>query len=329
MTEVAIQLPAVPDLERQLEEHRVSLTGFCYRMLGSAFDAEDAVQETMVRAWRALETFEGRAALRSWLFGIATNVCIDMLNAGRRRALPMDVGPSSSGDAGRGPASELLWLTPIADDRVLVEGTDPADAAIARDGIRLAFVAALQHLNPRQRAVLILRDVLRWRAAEVAELLDCTTVSVHGLLRRARAVLADAGPVGRGRVEMVPDDEARELVGRYVDAFERYDVDALVGLLHDEVVLSMPPSSLWMAGVDAVRAWFIAATPDCRAMRFVPILANGSPAMATYRPTGPNGSFEPFAIQVVEVSAGGIIGIHAFIDPTLFPLFDAPDGLAA
>jgi len=328
MTELAARPIDVTELERQLERHRVELTGFCYRMLGSPFEAEDAVQETLVRAWRALDRFEGRSAFRSWLFGIATNVCIDMLNAKQRRALPMALGPPSPGDAPISAAlPEHLWIGPAPDGRVLPATTDPAEMAVARESVRLAFVAALQHLTARQRAVLILRDVLRWKAQEVAELLDTTTISVHSLLRRARAVMAEVDPAGRAPTP-TGDDAARALVDRFVDAFERYDVDALVALLHEEVTLSMPPHPLWIHGIDAVRTFFLTTGADCRTGRFVRTVANGGPALAVYRPSGPGGAYEPFAIQVLEVSDGAIVGLHAFIEPRLFPLFGvAPEDI--
>jgi RNA polymerase sigma-70 factor (ECF subfamily) len=313
-------------LERKLEEHRAELTGYCYRMLGSPFEAEDAVQETLVRAWRALDRFEGRAALRSWLFGIATNVCIDMLNARRRRALPMELGPPSPGDALPGAAlPEHLWVGPVHDDRVLPPNGDPAEVAVARESIRLAFVVALQHLTPRQRAAMILRDVLRWKAKEVALVLDTTTESVESLLRRARAALADADIAAAPTVD---GDAARNLVDRYVEAFDRYDVDALVALLHEDVTLSMPPHPLWLSGIDAVRTWFGTVAEAALSERFVPIAANGSPGLAFYRPTGPGGLYEAFGIQAIEQSEGKIIGIHAFLDPRLFGLFGLPLTLA-
>ena len=321
MTEVAED---VRQLEHQLEEHRVALTGYCYRMLGSPFEAEDAVQETLGRAWRALDRFEGRAALRSWLFGIATNVCIDMLKARRRRALPMELGPSSPADALPGRAlPEHLWVGPVHDDRVLPANGDPADIAVARESIRLAFVAALQQLTAKQRAALILRDVLRWKAHEVARLLDTSTESVESLLRRARAVLGDGHLSGAAS----DVDAAGALVDRYVEAFERHDVEALVALLRDDVTLSMPPYPLWLRGIEAVRIWF-GAVNTCWTARFVPMATNGSPGLAIYKPTGPDGVFEAFGIQVIEQSQGKIVGIHAFLDPRLFALFDAPLTLA-
>jgi RNA polymerase sigma-70 factor (ECF subfamily) len=313
-------------LEQELEDHRVALTGYAYRMLGSPFEAEDAVQETLVRAWRALDRFEGRAALRSWLFGIATNVCIDMLKARQRRALPMEMGPPSPGDALPGGAlPEHQWVAPVDDARVLALAADPAEAAVGRESIRLAFVAALQHLTPKQRAALILHDVLRWKASEVARLLDTSTSSVESLLRRARTVLADTDTGARGTVD---GSATRALVDRYVEAFEQYDIDALVALLHEDVTLSMPPFPLWLRGVDEMRTWFGTLTDACRAGRFLPITANGSPGLAFYKPTGPGGRYEAAGIQVMEQSAGQILGIHTFFDPRLFALFGAPATLA-
>jgi RNA polymerase sigma-70 factor (ECF subfamily) len=325
MSVATTQLNDRSELERQLEVHRVELTGYCYRMLGSPFEAEDAVQETLLRAWRALDRFEGRSSLRSWLFGIATNVCFDHLNAGRRRALPMDLSPPSPADAPLGAAlPEHLWIGPVTEGRVLPQSTDPAEVAVTRESIRLAFVAALQHLTPRQRAVLILRDVLRWRADEVADLLGATTTSVHSVLRRARSVLAEADP-GRSQRLHASDEDARALVDRYVDAFERFDVDALVALLHEDVTFSMPPYLLWMRGATAVREWFAAAPTRCADVRFVAIPANASPAFAMYRRDRPDAAYEPFGVQVIELSANRIVRIDSFLDAQLFPLL----GLAA
>jgi RNA polymerase sigma-70 factor, ECF subfamily len=322
VTELVAASAGVGAYGRELEDHRAELTGYCYRMLGSPFEAEDAAQETLVRAWRALDRFEGRAALRSWLFGIATNVCIDMRKARRRRALPMELGPSSAGDALPGAAlPEHLWVGPIHDDRVLPSTGDPAEVAVAREGIRLAFVAALQHLSPKQRAAVILRDVLRWKTKEVALLLEVSVASVESLLRRGRALLADMEPAPVATVE---DATARLLVDRYVEAFERYDVDALVALVHEDVTLSMPPHPLWLRGIDAVRTFFGTVADASRHVRCLPIAANGSPGVAVYKPTGPGGRHEAFSIEVIEQSAGKIIGIHAFLDSRLFALFGVP-----
>ncbi|MGH9036864.1 MAG: RNA polymerase subunit sigma-70, partial [Acidimicrobiia bacterium] len=202
-----------------LEQHRRELTGYCYRMLGSLFEAEDAVQETLVRAWKGSDTFEGRSAVRSWLYRIATNVCLDMLRSRQRRALPVDLGPASTADAFKGETRpEHAWVSPVPDTRVLPDDGDPAELAAARETIRLAFITALQHLPARQRAVLILREVLRWQATEVAELLDTSVASVNSALQRARATLATVDPDARARTAV--DSDQRELLARYVAAFE-------------------------------------------------------------------------------------------------------------
>jgi RNA polymerase sigma-70 factor (ECF subfamily) len=316
------------DLDLGFEQHRAELTGHCYRMLGSAFEAEDAVQETLVRAWRSFDRFEGRAALRSWLYRIATNVCLNMLDGRQRRARPIDLGPSSPAGTSLGPARpEDTWIEPIPDGRVVPANGDPAEQAVARETIRLAFVAALQHLPPRQRAVLILRDVLRWKASEVAKLLDTTVVSVHSMLRRARARLA-ASDLAGARSSSKPatlDDAEQALLARYVDAFERYDVESLIALLDEDATMSMPPYGLWLHGPSEIRRWWIGeGAACCRRARLVPTRANGGLAVGLYQPTGPDGRYEPFAIQVVEAAAGRISGIHSFLDPNLFPLFDLP-----
>jgi RNA polymerase sigma-70 factor (ECF subfamily) len=293
-------------------------------MLGSSFEAEDAVQETLLRAWRSFDRFEGRSSLRSWLYRIATNVCLDLLNGKERRTRPMDLAPARSADAPLGePLPEARWILPIPDDRVLPSGGDPADLAESRETIRLAFVAALQHLPPRQRAVLILREVLRWKATEVAELLDTTVASVNSALQRARATLEAAHLDTTDTVE--PMDEAqRALLARYVDAFERYDLDALTSLLHEDATWSMPPYELWLQSHDDVRRWCLGPGIGCRGSRLVPIAANGSPAFAQYKPS-PDGGYEPWSIQVLEVSGDRIAGISFFLDTaSLFPMFGLP-----
>ena len=320
--------PGSGELERQLEQHRVELTAYCYRMLGSTFEAQDAVQETMLRAWRGFDRFEGRAALRSWLYRIATNVCLDMLNGSQRRARPMDLAAPKSADAPLGDAlPEATWIQPMPDGRVLPEGGDPAELAVARDTIRLAFIAALQHLPPRQRAVLILREVLRWKAAEVAELLDTTVVSVNSALQRARATLA-ASDVADSDTFQAMDDEQQALLARYIDAFERYDMDSLTSLLQEDAMWSMPPYELWLQTHDDIRKWCLGPGIGCRGSRLVPTVANGSPAYGQYKPGGPGGSYEPWALHVVEISGGRITGISFFLDTeTLFPVFGLPPRL--
>jgi RNA polymerase sigma-70 factor (ECF subfamily) len=306
----------------QLEPYRRELVGYCYRMLGSIHEAEDAVQDTMLRAWRALGTFEERAGLRPWLYRIATNVCIDMTKGRSRRALPMDVAPVGTSEGRldhRRP--EASWIQPAPDGLILPPDGDPADRAVSRESVRLAFIAALQHLAPRQRAVLILRDVLRWRAAEVAVLLETSADAVNSTLRRARQSMSAAG---RDSPPSEPSADDRELLAAYIDAFERYDVDALVGLLRDDAIVEMPPFELWLRGRDDIREWLIAV--DALANHVLtPISANGSPAVAVYSPAAPGGQPTPFAIHVLDVAAGRISVIRSFIEPTLFELFGLPD----
>jgi RNA polymerase sigma-70 factor, ECF subfamily len=316
------------DLELQLEQYRKELTGYCYRMLGSTFEAEDAVQETMVRAWRSFDRFEGRSSIRSWLHSIATNVCLDMLSSSQRRARPMDLAEPKTAEGPLGNAlPEATWIQPMPDSSILPEGNDPADLAVERDTIRLAFVAALQHLPPRQRAVLILRDVLRWKATEVAELLDTTVVSVNSALQRARTTLSETDLTTSDPLQ--PDDEEqRKLLARYVDAFERYDLDSLTSILHDDATLSMPPYALWLRGHADIRAWMVGEGSGCRGSRLVPTQANGSAAYGQYRPSASGEGHEPWALQVIEVSGGQVVGINSFLDTArLFPLFGLPSHL--
>lgn len=311
-------------VERRFEPFRVELTGYCYRMLGSAFEAEDAVQDTMVRAWKNFDRFEGRSSVRSWLYRIATNVCLDSLKGRERRARPMDLSSPVSADSPlRAPMPEATWIEPIPDGRVLPGAADPAEVAIVRESVRLAFVAALQRLPPRQRAVLILREVLAWKASEVAELLGSTVASVNSALQRARAALAEK-PVTAGDPPM--DDDLQALLRRYVDAFERYDLESLTALLREDATLQMPPFDLWLQGPEEIRAWMLGTGHGCRGSRLVPIAANGMPGFGQYRPSGPEGALEPWALQVLEIAQGRIVGINSFLDvPHLFPLF----GLAA
>jgi RNA polymerase sigma-70 factor, ECF subfamily len=319
--------PHAPTAE-DLEGHRRELTAYCYRMLGSGFDAEDAVQEAMVRAWRAGEDFEGRSSVRSWLYRIATNVCLDALRGRQRRARPMELGPScppveSSLDA---VLPEGSWISPIADERVLPIEADPAELAVARESVRLAFVAALQHLPARQRAVLILCEVLRWHAAEVAELLDTSVAAVNSALQRARATLATA-EAGMGQAAMGAGQ--RKLLARYVDAFERYDIDSLVRLLHDDAVQSMPPYAMWLRGAADIGRFMVGPGAGCRGSRLIPRAANGCPAFGHYK-ADPQGGHTPWALQVLEISGDRICGIHSFLDTErLFPAFGLPAHLPA
>lgn len=311
------------DVHVEIESRRRELIAYCYRMLGSNFEAEDAVQETMVKAWRAIDRFEGRSSLRSWLYRIATNVCLDMARGPQRRARPMDLGPASTVDSYLAPGlPEATWITPIQDATVVPTDGDPAEITAVKDSIRLAFVAALQHLPPRQRAVLILREVLSWHASEVAELLDTSVASVNSALQRARATLADTDLETTLRVT---DDDA-ELLAAYVDAFERYDIPALVALLRDDVEFNMPPYALWLRGPESVAGWLAGPGAECEGSRVIPTEANGGPAIAQYR-IDPGGGWAPWALIVLEVSGGRIARWTSFLGPEQFGAFGLPPHL--
>ena len=314
--------------EQELEQHRAELIAYCYRMLGSPFEAEDAVQETLLRAWRGLDRFEGRAALRSWLYRIATNVCFDMLNARERRARPMDLGPAREPvESNLNALPEVTWIEPVPATALAAE-SDPAEVAVAHETIRLAFVAALQHLPPRQRAVLILCEVLRWKASEVAELLETSVASVNSALQRARATL-ETSDVGADRAPL--DEADRELLSRYVAAFEAYDIEALTSLIHEDATQSMPPFDLWLSGRDDIFEWWLGPGIGCRGSRVIPtVAANGSPAFGQYKPSETGSGFDPWALQVVEVSDGRIVELTFFLDTDrVFPLFGLPPRLDA
>ena len=305
------------------EAHRPALTGHCYRMLGSAFDADDAVQETMIRAWRSLDQFDGRASLKTWLYRIATNVCLDELKDRGRRARPMEEGSPSSGS----PPIEALtqrpsafWIEPILDARVLPEEADPSERAMLRQSIRLAFVAALQKLTPKQRAVLLLMEVLGCSAAEVAEFLETSVASVNSALQRARATIAQ-----RNQQEPADLSDAQQgMLKRYVAAFETYDVEGLTALMRQDVVLCMPPYSLWLQGREDIRTWMLGLGCGCRGSRLVPTSACGWPAFAQYRPN-PEGGHKGWALIVLELAGDQIVGMNSFLDTeALFPRFDLP-----
>jgi RNA polymerase sigma-70 factor (ECF subfamily) len=315
------------EIESLLEPYRRELTAHCYRMLGSTFEAEDAVQETLLRAWKGFERFEGRAALRSWLYRIATNVCLDMLSGSQRRARPMDLGLAQSADTPLAePLPEVTWINPIPDDRVLPTEADPAEVAEQRESIRLAFIATLQQLPPKQRAVLIFSEVLRWKAEEVAELLETTVASVNSALQRARATL-EASRITDETPSAPMDEEQRALVARYVHAFESYDMDALTSLLHEEATWNMPPYDLWLQTHEDVVKWCLGPGIGCRGSRLIPVEANGSPAFAQYKPST-DGGLEPWSLQVLEISDDRISGITFFLDTErLFPLFGLPPRL--
>ncbi len=313
-----------------LERYRRPLTAYCYRLLASPFDAEDAVQESFVRAWRGLDRFEGRAALKSWLYRIATNVCFDMLKASERRARPMDLGPAGEPiEANLRTLPETTWIEPLPDRALLADDGDPADIAETRETIRLAFVAALQHLPPRQRATLVLCEVLRWQAAEVAELLDMSVASVNSALQRARATIASAELSPSTTVDRLSAED-RALLDRFVGAFERYDVEELTQLIHEDAQQSMPPFDLWMRGRADIFAWWWGPGLACKGSRVIPAgTANGSPAFGQYKPS-PGGGYEPWALQVLEVSGGRIAELTFFLDvERVFPLFGLPARLDA
>ena len=317
------------ELERQFEQHRAELTAYCYRMLASPFEAEDAVQETFLRAWRGFDRFEGRAALRSWLYSIATNVCLDMLNGRQRRARPMDLGPAREPiEANLNALPEVTWIQPAPDELVVPEEADPADVTAARETIRLAFIAALQHLPPRQRAVLILREVLRWQAAEVAELLETSVASVNSALQRARATL-EANKVSASDTPPSVDEADEELLARYVAAFQAYDMDALTSLIKEDAKQSMPPYDLWLRGRDDIFAWWVGPGIGCRGSQMIPtVSANGAPAFGQYKPSESGQGYDPWALQVLEISDGRIGELTFFLDTeTLFPLFGLPPRL--
>ena len=312
-------------IEATLEAHRVELTGYCYRMLGAASEAEDAVQETLVRAWKAADRFEGRSSARTWLYRIANHVCIDMHRSPQRRARPMDMGPSSHpSDVVLGPPhAEQTFVQPVADALVIDVHADPAEIVASRESIRLAFVAALQHLPARQRSVLILCEVLRWQATEVADLLDTTVASVNSALQRARATLAT---MQGEQLDSTLSDEHQRLLARYVDAFERYDVDEIATLLRDDVVLSMPPYDTWLVGPEDVAAWFLGQGIGCKGGRLVPVDLNGTAGFGNYRMTRP-GLWEPFGLQVIEVAGSKIVGHHNFLYPDQFAAAGLPPRL--
>ncbi|MGQ0539803.1 MAG: sigma-70 family RNA polymerase sigma factor [Gemmatimonadaceae bacterium] len=314
-----------------LELHRPALTGHCYRMLGSLVEAEDAVQETMLRAWKAMDRFREQSSLKTWLHRIATNVCLDAITSSKRaRVRPMDVSPEPAQLA---DGLELKqqprehWVEPIPDALALPaeNEADPAERTILKESIRLAFVAALQYLPPRQRAVLLLTQVLNWSAAETAEALAMSVAAVNSALQRARATLETRNPA------VVPRDltpEQQELLERYADAFERYDVDALTTLLHEEATMSMPPYELWLKGRASIARWMLTYGIGCRGSRLVrlPTACGGSPAFAQYR----QGGSQPWGILLLELDGARITRLNYFLDvETLLPRFGMPLRLSA
>ena len=317
------------DLGRLLDAHRADLVGYCYRMLASPFEAEDAVQETMLRAWKAYDKFEGRAALRTWLHRIATNVCLDMLRSKQHRARPMDLGPAREPiEANLKTLPEVTWIEPIP-DTLVASDPGPEQSAMAKESVRLAFVAALQHLPAKQRAALILCEVMSWKAAEVAELLEMSLAGVNSALQRARATLKTGG-VDESRATIV-DEKKRDMLKRYVEAFERYDVSLLTDVIRADAKQSMPPFDLWLQGRDDMFRWWFGAGIGCKGSRVIPAgTANGSPAFGQYKPSATGSGYEPWALQVVELTPEGVGEITFFLDTAkLFPLFGLPPRLDA
>lgn len=311
-----------------LEAHRGELRGYCYRMLGSVFDADDAVQDTLVKAWQAQDGFEGRSSVRSWLYRIATNTCLDALRSRQRRALPMDLSsPVPATTAPGEPLADSVWIEPAPQGDVARSDGDPASRAVFQDSVRLAFVAALQLLPPRQRAVLILREVLAWQASEVAELLDTTVASINSALQRARATLAASG-ISEGRPAQPLTDAERALLARYVTAFESYDIPSLVALLHEDASISMPPLALWLRGRQDLHDWYVGFGAGCAGSVLVPITANDMPGFAQYKPS-PDGDLASWSIQVLELSEGQLVHVHHFLDPALFTRFGLPSRIPA
>jgi RNA polymerase sigma-70 factor, ECF subfamily len=308
-----------------LEQYRTALTGHCYRMLGSLFDAEDAVQESMLRAWKGLDRFEERASMKTWLYRIATNVCLDTLSsANKHRFRPLESTPRPADvrdDMPLQTREREFWIEPIPDVLALPAAADsnPEERALLRESIRLAFVAALQYLPPRQRAVLLLTQVLNWSAAETAECLDMSVASVNSALQRARATMDVRNPSVPPRA-LSPEQQA--LVARYVEAFERYDVPAMVALLHKEATLSMPPYDMWLQGRDSITRWLSTVGRGCEGSLLIPVAASGgTPAFAQYRDAGATA----WAILLLDLEGHSICGVTSYLDVAmLFPRFGFP-----
>jgi RNA polymerase sigma-70 factor (ECF subfamily) len=327
-----------PAFERDLERLRPSLTGYCYRMLGSGFEAEDATQETMLRAWRRADTLAEPAALKSWVFQIATNVCLDQIEGRKRRARPIDLADAggAAGPLGE-PLPETAWVLPIADGQVADPEADPATRLAERESLRLAFVAALQHLPARQRVVLVLREVLRWSAKEVAELLETSVASVNSALQRARATLDELSLRDAEAPARPGDEDERRLLEQYLEAFAEYDIDRIVALLRYDVVFDMPPLPLWLRGPEDVAAFMLGPGAGCRGSKLIALRANGCPAFASYKPDPESGDWLPWSLTLLEPSAGGeegplVTGVHNFLDPfmpRLFRSFGLADRLTA
>jgi RNA polymerase sigma-70 factor, ECF subfamily len=323
-------------IEIELERLRPGLTGYCYRMLGSGFEAEDATQETLLRAWRRSDTLVEAAALKSWLFSIATNVCLDQIDARKRRARPVDLADVGTVETGVGePLPEASWVLPIGDGQVADPNADPEAQAAERESLRLAFVAALQHLPARQRVVLVLREVLRWSAKEVAEMLETSVASVNSALQRARATLDELALEDAEAPAAPSSEDERKLLESYLEAFAEYDVDRIVALLRYDVVFDMPPLPLWLRGPEEVGRFMVGPGAACAGSKLIATRANGLPAFASYKPDPESGAWLPWSITLLEATpgAGGeteVGGVHNFLAPflpNLFSSFGLPERL--
>ncbi|MBN8866450.1 MAG: sigma-70 family RNA polymerase sigma factor [Solirubrobacterales bacterium] len=315
-------------LEDDLERLRPALVGYCYRMLGSGFEAEDATQEALTRAWRRSDTLVERAALKPWLFRIATNVCLDQVESRDRRARPIDLADPGTADTPVGEAlPETTWVLPIADGQLVDPDAGPADRASDREALRLAFVAALQHLPARQRVVLVLREVLHWSAKEVAELLETSVASVNSALQRARATLDELALRDADAPTRPSDEDERRLLEQYLEAFAEYDIDRIVALLRYDVVFDMPPLALWLRGPEDVGRFMLGPGGACRGSKLIAVTANGCPAFASYKPAADSGAWEPWSLTILEMAADSdgpvVTGVHNFLQPFLPGLFDS------
>lgn len=310
------------------EPYRRELLAHCYRMTGSLHDAEDLVQETLLRAWKAYERFEGKSSIRTWLHRIATNTCLTALEGSGRRPLPVGLGaPSSDPTAELVERREVPWLEPLPE--ITEHPADPSVVVGARESVRLAFVAALQHLSPRQRAVLLLRDVLGWKAAEVADAVGTTTTAVNSLLQRARAQLEEVAPSSEDPLVQPDSAEAQDLLARYIAAFETYDIDRLVELFTAEAIWEMPPYTGWYRGVGDIITLIHQQCPAQGGgdMRMLPLTANGQLAAAMYMRVGD--VHVPFQLHVLDVQGGKVSHVVAFLDDALFAKFGLPGSLPA
>jgi RNA polymerase sigma-70 factor (ECF subfamily) len=324
--------------EQELERLRPSLTGYCYRMLGSGFEAEDATQETMVRAWRRADSLAEPAAMKSWVFRIATNVCLDQIEGRKRRARPVDLTEVGTAETPIGaPLPETTWVLPVADGQVVDPAADPAARLADRETLRLAFVAALQHLPARQRVVLVLREVLHWSAKEVAELLETSVASVNSALQRARATLDELALRDAEAPARPSEEDERRLLEQYLEAFAEYDVDRIVALLRYDVVFDMPPLTLWVRGPEQVAEFMLGQGAACRGSKLIATAANGCPAFAAYKPDPESGEWLPWSLTLLEMAGGdesepAVAGIRNFLQPflpSLFSSFGLPDRLTA